>query len=77
MPCSTVIGMPGQPGDRLLYAALVLFAVGVVAIITMFAYPALADGDRAPIGVYLLTLGTPIGFVLAIVFALRSGRRQR
>ncbi len=69
--------MRGQPGNRLLYVALVLFAVGIVAIATMFAYPALADGDRAPIGVYLLTLATPIGFVLAIVFALRSGRRHR
>lgn len=69
--------MRGQPGDRLLHAALILFAVGVVAIITMFAYPALADGDRAPIGVYILTLATPIGFLLAIAFALRSGRRHR
>lgn len=69
--------MRGQPGDRLLYVALVLFVVGVVAVLTMFAYPALDGGDRAPIGVYLLTLAAPIGFVLALVFALRSGRRHR
>ncbi|GAA2054064.1 hypothetical protein [Williamsia deligens] len=69
--------MRDQTGDRLLYVALAFFAVGLVAIVTMFAVPALDDGVRAPVWVYALTLGLPIGFVLAIAFALRSGRRRR
>ncbi|MCP2160921.1 hypothetical protein LX12_002108 [Williamsia serinedens] len=68
--------MREQPSDRLLHVALAVFAIGLVATITMFAVPALDDGVRAPVWVYALTLGLPIGFVLAIVFALRSGRRR-
>ncbi|MGU3292640.1 hypothetical protein [Williamsia sp. M5A3_1d] len=69
--------MPSASGNRLLYAALIFFAIGIVATATMFAVPALDDGTRAPALVYLFTLGLPIGFVLALVFALRSGRRHR
>ncbi|MEH3154733.1 MAG: hypothetical protein PGN29_05095 [Gordonia paraffinivorans] len=68
--------MREQPSDRLLHVALAVFAIGLVATVTMFAVPALDDGVRAPVWVYALTLGLPIGFVLAIVFALRSGRRR-
>lgn len=75
--CSTVVGMPSASRNRLLYAALIFFAIGIAATVTMFAVPALDDGTRAPALVYLLTLGLPIGFVLALVFALRSGRRHR
>ncbi len=61
---------------RLLHVALAFFAIGLVATVTMFAVPALDDGVRAPVWVYAATLGLPIGFVLAIAFALRSGRRR-
>ncbi|MGZ8178721.1 hypothetical protein ACXVUM_12410 [Williamsia sp. SKLECPSW1] len=68
--------MAEQHGDRLLHVALAFFAIGLIATVTMFAVPALDDGVRAPVWVYAATLGLPIGFVLAVVFALRSGRRQ-
>lgn len=68
--------MREQPSDRLLHVALAFFAIGLVATVTMFAVPALDDGVRAPVWVYAGTLGLPIGFILAIVFALRSGRRR-
>ncbi len=69
--------MKRQSSPRLLQAAGVVFAVGLAAIVALFVTPLVTDGGTAPTVVYLLTMCAPLGFVLGIVFALRSGRRTR
>jgi len=64
------------PGNGLLKAAIVCFAVGVMAVLAIFLTPVVTDGKPGLV-LYLLTLAWPLGFVLAIAFALRSGRRAR
>jgi hypothetical protein len=59
-----------------LKAAVVCFVVGVVAVLAIFLTPVVTDGKPGLV-LYLLTLAWPLGFALAIAFALRSGRRAR
>ncbi len=63
-----------RPATTLLYIALALFAVGVAAIAAIFITAAVSDSDPA-LALYLTALTAPLGLCLAIVFALRSGRR--
>jgi len=61
----------------LLRVAVGLFAVGVLAIVAIFLTPILTDGDP-PLWLYLVAMAaTPLGLLLAIAFALWSGRRAR
>ncbi|MEV6320957.1 hypothetical protein AB0M45_07125 [Nocardia sp. NPDC051787] len=69
-------GAPRHRGDWLLRLALCLFALGLLAIVVIFATPALTDGEPG-LWLYFGALLAPLGFVLALVFALRSGRRSR
>ncbi|MEE2032834.1 hypothetical protein [Rhodococcus chondri] len=64
------------PRNGLLKAAVACFLVGVVAVVAIFLTPVVTDGTPGLV-LYLLTLAWPLGFVLAIMFALRSGRRAR
>lgn len=64
------------PSSRLLLLAGVMFAVGLVAIVALFVTPVVTD-NTAPTAVYLLTMCAPVGLALAVIFALRSGRRVR
>lgn len=75
--CSTVEDMQSHSTPRLLRAAGVVFAIGLAAIVALFVTPLVTDGDTAPTFVYLLTMCAPVGFILGIAFALRSGRRAR
>ena len=74
--CSTVDDMRKSPSSPLLLVAVVVFLVGLAAIVALFVTPAVTD-DTAPTVVYLLTMCAPIGLLLAVIFALRSGRRVR
>jgi hypothetical protein len=65
---------PAAPA--LLYAALAVFFTGLAAIAAIFLIPALTDSE-APLALYLAALAAPLGFVLAGVFVLWSGRRAR
>jgi len=65
-----------RPGNGLLKAALVCFAVGIVAVVLIFLTPVVTDGKPGLV-LYSLTAAWPLGFLLAIAFALRSGRRAR
>ncbi|NLU82425.1 hypothetical protein [Rhodococcus sp. HNM0569] len=71
---------PGRPRTAqpkgLFYTALAFFFVGVAAIVAMFVVSAATDGPPG-LALYLVALACPVGFVLAIVYALRSGRRSR
>ncbi|BDU04379.1 hypothetical protein GV791_10855 [Nocardia cyriacigeorgica] len=67
---------PRRSGDWLLQLALGVFTVGLLAIVAIFLTPILTDGEPG-LWLYLLAMLTPIGFVLALVFTLRSGRRAK
>jgi peptidoglycan/LPS O-acetylase OafA/YrhL len=63
-------------GNLLLRVALGLFAIGLVALAVLFLMTPIT-GESAPLFVYLLTMCAPLGFLFGLIFALRSGRRQR
>lgn len=63
-------------GDWLLRLALSVFALGLLAIIAIFTIPLLTDGEPG-LWLYFGAMLAPLGFGLALVFALRSGRRSR
>ena len=65
-----------RAGNTLLYLALVLFAIGFVAIVAIFVIGVFADTDPG-LALYLTALAAPLGLLLALLFALRSGRRAR
>ncbi|QIS17531.1 hypothetical protein [Nocardia terpenica] len=68
---------PRRSGAPLLYLGLGLFAVGLLAVAAIFLTPIVSDG-RPALWLYLVAMaGTPLGLLLAIVFALWSGRRVR
>ncbi|MFG3617080.1 hypothetical protein [Nocardia sp. NPDC047654] len=69
-------GAPRRRGDWLLRLALTLFALGLLAIVVIFAIPLLTDGEPG-LWLYFGAMLAPLGFVLAVAFALRSGRRSR
>ncbi|MGV8873836.1 MAG: hypothetical protein ACOH2Q_14995 [Rhodococcus sp. (in: high G+C Gram-positive bacteria)] len=72
----------GQSGTRksstvLLRIALALFAIGLVAIVAILLFPIFSDA-KPPLSLYLTAMfSAPTGFVLALVYALASGRRAR
>ncbi|MDF0529831.1 hypothetical protein P0W64_09590 [Tsukamurella sp. 8F] len=55
---------------------ILLFAVGLVAIIALFVTPAVDHGVTAPLWVYLCTPLAPIGLVLAIAAVVVGGIRR-
>ena len=69
---------PGRtPGNWLLRLALGLFALGLLAIVAIFLTPIVTD-DKPGLWLYLGAIVlTPLGFVLALIFALLSGRRVK
>lgn len=65
------------PGNWLLQLALGVFTLGLLAIVGIFLTPIVTDG-KPGLWLYLgAILLTPLGFVLALVFALLSGRRAK
>ncbi|MBM4644331.1 hypothetical protein GS464_17325 [Rhodococcus hoagii] len=67
---------PTESGKGLFYAAVVSFLIGIAAIVAIFFVHSLSEGDPGLV-LYFLTLACPLGFVLAVAYALRSGRRSR
>ena len=60
------------------YAAMFFFAVGIVGVLASIAVPLLSSSNEGPTWVYLIgMLCTPLGFALAIIYALLSGRRPK
>lgn len=60
-----------------MYVALGLFGIGVLAVVAIFLTPIVSDSDPG-LWLYLVAMfGTPLGLLLAVVFALWSGRRSR
>lgn len=67
---------PRRGSDRLLQSAVALFGIGVLAVIGIFVTSVVSD-ESPGLWLYLLSMLAPVGFLLAIVFALWSGRRAR
>ncbi|WP_067448501.1 hypothetical protein [Nocardia alba] len=67
---------PRRSGDRLLHVALALFGIGILAVIGIFLTPIVSDSEPG-LWLYCLAMLAPVGFLLALVFALWSGRRVR
>jgi hypothetical protein len=77
MPDSSSDRPPRRAGDRLLPLALGLFTIGLLAIIAIFVTPIVSDA-KPGLWLYLVAMAaTPLGLLLAIAFALWSGRRAR
>ncbi|MEU1986195.1 hypothetical protein [Nocardia sp. NPDC019395] len=64
------------PGNWLLIVALGLFALGLLSVVAIFLTPILTDG-KPGLWLYLGAMLAPVGFVVALIFTLRSGRRSR
>ncbi|QRY63055.1 hypothetical protein JVX90_02060 [Gordonia sp. PDNC005] len=69
--------METQKPSRLLPTAVILFAIGMVASLTLLLPPVRDSSTVLVTTLYILALGAPAGFLLGLVFALRSGRRSR
>ncbi len=77
MPDSSSDRPPRRPADRLLPLALGLFTIGLLAIVAIFVTHIVSDA-KPGLWLYLVAMaGTSVGLLLAIVFALWSGRRTR
>ncbi len=61
--------------NALLRVALGLFFLGLLAIVAIFVSD--AAGHEPGLALFLASMACPIGFLLAIVAALRAGRRVR
>jgi hypothetical protein len=66
----------GKPSNALLYIAVALFVIGLLAISAIFVMPAVSDHEPG-LPLYLVALAAPLGFLVSLVFTLRSGRRSR
>ncbi|WP_336087191.1 hypothetical protein [Nocardia sp. SSK8] len=67
---------PRRRSDRLLQLAVALFGIGILAVIGIFVLSIVSDSEPG-LWLYLLAMLAPVGFLLALVFALWSGRRAR
>lgn len=63
--------------SRLLQLSIVVFAIGLVAIIALFVTPAVAHGATAPTVVYVLTMCAPVGLLSAVIVSVVTGRTPR
>ncbi|WP_161894938.1 hypothetical protein [Gordonia spumicola] len=69
--------MQTQKPSRLLPTAVIAFGIGMVAALLLILPPVRDSSTAIVTTLYLLSLGAPIGFLLGLIFALRSGRRSR
>ncbi|WP_067819821.1 hypothetical protein [Nocardia inohanensis] len=77
MPDTSSEQSPRRSANWLLYLALTLLSVGLLAVIAAFGIGLLTDYEPG-VWLYLVAMaGTASGFLLALVFALWSGRRAR
>ncbi|WP_055585305.1 hypothetical protein [Peterkaempfera griseoplana] len=65
-----------KPGDALVRAGAVVFAVGAVATVATFI-PLFLDLTRLPTAAYWLSMLMPAGFLVALLGLLRAARAQR
>mgnify|MGYP001064592015 FL=1 len=74
---TTVDLMQTRKSPTLLIAAVILVIVGAIACLALLI-PAVRESNTIIMTTtYVLAMCAPVGLVLAIVFALLSGRRSR
>lgn len=69
--------MRSEGPNRLLQFSVALFVIGLVALIVLFVTPIVADGQTAPTFVYVLTMCAPVGFVIAVISTVITGRASK
>ncbi|MFI1914828.1 hypothetical protein [Nocardia sp. NPDC020380] len=68
---------PRSSGSPLLYFAMGLFAIGLLAIVAIFGIGLLTD-SKPGLWLYVVSMtATPLGFLLSVFLALWQGRRAR
>lgn len=67
---------PRGSSSPLLLIAMGLFAIGLLAVFAIFGIGLLSD-SKPGLWLYLLAMCAPLGFLLALIYALWSGRRKR
>ncbi|NNG96473.1 hypothetical protein [Gordonia araii] len=70
-------GTGSGSSNTLLKIGVGLFFLGLVAVIALYAVPAVWSGHTAPVAVYVLAMCTPLGLIIAIAAAVWSGRTPR
>ncbi len=55
---------------------VVLFLAGLAAVAALYLVPVLDSGHTAPVAVYIVAMGTPLGLFLAIAATVWQGRRR-
>ncbi|MFT3659999.1 MAG: hypothetical protein QM809_00980 [Gordonia sp. (in: high G+C Gram-positive bacteria)] len=69
--------MQTQKSSALLPAAVIMVLIGAVASVALII-PAVRESNQVIVVItYLLAMLAPLGMLLAVVFALLSGRRSR
>jgi len=69
--------MQTQKSSPLLATAVIMVMIGAVASIALL-FPAVRDTNTTIMTVtYLLAMLAPLGLLLGVIFALRSGRRVK
>ncbi len=66
--------IPREPGERLVFTGVAVFAVGLLAIVAI-VLAFLLGSDNAPLVLTLLALLMPIGLALGLLGLLRRARR--
>ncbi len=69
-------GMDKPHSNRLLVVAMVVFAIGLAALIALLVITQFTDATASQY-LYALTMCAPLGFLLGLIAALRAGRRAR
>ena len=65
-----------RPGDALVRAGAVVFAVGAIAVLAVVVPFLLGHGHDAPLALDLLALLLPVGLGLALLGLLRGARAE-
>jgi hypothetical protein len=65
-----------KPGDLLVRAGAIVFAVGALAVLAILVPFFLGDGHDAPTALNLVALLLPLGLGLALAGLLRGSRSQ-
>lgn len=67
---------PGRPTGRVLLVGLVLFALGVLAVLADVV-PFFFGDDHEPLWLYLACLLVPVGLVITVWSGIARGRREQ
>ncbi|WP_405488679.1 hypothetical protein [Nocardia sp. NBC_00511] len=76
MPDSSAKRAARGSSSLLLYIAMGLFGLGLLAVVAIFGI-GLLTSSKPGLWLYLLAMCAPVGFLLAVFYAMWTGRRAR